>query len=98
MKIIILGSLIRDIVFQNRIIIGVADWEKKLSVAKIKKEDMNKLVMDFLSSTTVHNVAEKFREESGTESILTSSYHISFRCLLYLSSIKDIAIFNNFNI
>lgn len=46
------------------------EWEKKLSDVKIKKEDMNKLVMNFLVTEGFVDVAEKFRMESGTERIL----------------------------
>lgn len=43
------------------------EWEKKLSDVKIKKEDTNKLVMNFLVTEGFVDVAEKFRMESGTE-------------------------------
>ncbi|KAL4202064.1 hypothetical protein AMTRI_Chr02g219150 [Amborella trichopoda] len=45
------------------------DWEKKLNDAKIRKEDMNKLVMNFLVTEGYVEAAEKFRMESGTERI-----------------------------
>lgn len=37
---------------------------------KIRKEDMNKLVMNFLVTEGYVEAAEKFRNESGTERIL----------------------------
>ncbi|KAG5149895.1 hypothetical protein JHK82_016776 [Glycine max] len=40
---------------------------KKLSDVKIRKEDMNKLVMNFLITEGYVEAAEKFRMESGTE-------------------------------
>ncbi|XP_043808597.1 protein GID8 homolog isoform X3 [Manihot esculenta] len=43
------------------------DWEKKLNDVKIRKEDMNKLVMNFLVTEGYVDAAEKFRMESGTE-------------------------------
>lgn len=46
------------------------DWEKKLNDVKIRKEDMNKLVMNFLVTEGYVDAAEKFRMESGTERIL----------------------------
>ncbi|KAL5972556.1 hypothetical protein ACLOJK_039360 [Asimina triloba] len=44
-----------------------AEWEKRLNDAKIRKEDMNKLVMNFLVTEGYVEAAEKFRMESGTE-------------------------------
>lgn len=46
------------------------EWEKKLNDVKIRKEDMNKLVMNFLVTEGYVDAAEKFRMESGTERIL----------------------------
>ena len=46
------------------------EWEKKLIDVKIRKEDMNKLVMNFLVTEGYVDAAEKFRMESGTERIL----------------------------
>lgn len=46
------------------------EWEKKLNDVKIRKEDMNKLVMNFLVTEGYVEAAEKFRKESGTERIL----------------------------
>jgi len=46
------------------------EWEKKLNNVKIRKEDMNKLVMNFLVTEGFVDAAEKFRKESGTERIL----------------------------
>ncbi|KAH7545948.1 hypothetical protein FEM48_Zijuj01G0148200 [Ziziphus jujuba var. spinosa] len=43
------------------------EWEKKLNDVKIRKEDMNKLVMNFLVTEGYVDAAEKFRLESGTE-------------------------------
>ncbi|KAJ0018883.1 hypothetical protein Pint_10692 [Pistacia integerrima] len=45
------------------------EWEKKLNDVKIRKEDMNKLVMNFLVTEGYVDAAEKFRMESGTEQI-----------------------------
>ncbi|KAI8567573.1 hypothetical protein RHMOL_Rhmol02G0132500 [Rhododendron molle] len=43
------------------------EWEKKLNDVKIRKEDMNRLVMNFLVTEGYVDAAEKFRMESGTE-------------------------------
>lgn len=48
-------------------IITKEEWEKKLNDVKIRKEDMNKLVMNFLVTEGYVDAAEKFRMESGTE-------------------------------
>ncbi|XP_078441757.1 lisH and RanBPM domains containing protein [Wolffia australiana] len=48
-------------------IIPREEWEKKLNDVKIRKEDMNKLVMNFLVTEGYVEAAEKFRLESGTE-------------------------------
>ncbi|KAF4363839.1 hypothetical protein F8388_000504 [Cannabis sativa] len=44
-------------------------WEKKLNDVRIRKEDMNRLVMNFLVTEGYVDAAEKFRAESGTEQI-----------------------------
>jgi hypothetical protein len=51
-------------------VITKEEWEKKLNDVKIRKEDMNKLVMNFLVTEGYVDAAEKFRMESGTERIL----------------------------
>nr|XP_018631583.1 protein GID8 homolog [Nicotiana tomentosiformis] len=43
------------------------EWEKRLSDVKIRKEDMNRLVMNFLVTEGYVEAAEKFRMESGTD-------------------------------
>ncbi|KAL4574771.1 hypothetical protein LXL04_021609 [Taraxacum kok-saghyz] len=43
------------------------EWEKNLNDVKIRKEGMNKLVMNFLVTEGYVDAAEKFRMESGTE-------------------------------
>ncbi|KAG0503704.1 hypothetical protein HPP92_003776, partial [Vanilla planifolia] len=48
-------------------VITKEEWEKKLKDVKIRKEDMNKLVMNFLVTEGYVEAAEKFRIESGTE-------------------------------
>lgn len=51
-------------------VITMVDWEKKLQNVKIRKEDMNKLIMNFLVTEGFVEAAEKFKMESGTERIL----------------------------
>lgn len=48
-------------------IITREQWKEKLDDIKIRKEDMNKLVMDFLVVEGFIEAAEKFCEESGTQ-------------------------------
>lgn len=55
---------------QSKRVITREEWEKKLNDVKIRKEDMNKLVMNFLVTEGYVDAAEKFRMESGTERIL----------------------------
>ncbi|KAF8029881.1 hypothetical protein BT93_E2334 [Corymbia citriodora subsp. variegata] len=50
-------------------VITKEEWEKRLNDVKIRKEDMNKLVMNFLVTEGYVDAAEKFRMESGTEHI-----------------------------
>ncbi|KAG6776996.1 hypothetical protein POTOM_015043 [Populus tomentosa] len=45
------------------------EWERKLNDVKIRKEDMNKLVMNFLVTEGYVDAAEKFQMESGAEHI-----------------------------
>ncbi|OVA20225.1 LisH dimerization motif [Macleaya cordata] len=48
-------------------VITRVDWEKKLKDVKIRKEDMNQLVMNFLVTEGYVEAAERFKMESGTE-------------------------------
>uniref|UniRef100_A0A7N0TJG4 CTLH domain-containing protein n=1 Tax=Kalanchoe fedtschenkoi TaxID=63787 RepID=A0A7N0TJG4_KALFE len=50
-------------------VITKEEWEKKLAEIKIRKEDMNKLVMNYFVTEGYVDAAEKFRLESGTEQI-----------------------------
>lgn len=52
-------------------VITKEEWEKKLSEVKIRKEDMNRLVMNFLVTEGYVEAAEKFQRESGTQRILS---------------------------
>jgi len=51
----------------SRKLITKDDWVKKLNDVKIRKEDMNKLIMNFLVTEGYVDAAEKFQLESGTE-------------------------------
>ncbi|KAJ6825478.1 glucose-induced degradation protein 8-like protein isoform X1 [Iris pallida] len=44
------------------------EWERKLKEVRIRKDDMNKLVMNFLVTEGYVDAALKFQAESGTES------------------------------
>ncbi|XP_030467974.1 protein GID8 homolog isoform X2 [Syzygium oleosum] len=57
------------LIMRSKKVITKDDWEKKLNDVKIRKEDMNKLVMNFLVTEGYVDAAEKFRMESGTEHI-----------------------------
>ena len=48
-------------------VIGREEWEKRLSDVKIRKEDMNKLVMNYLVTEGYVDAAEKFQLESGVK-------------------------------
>ncbi|XP_012447690.1 protein GID8 homolog isoform X2 [Gossypium raimondii] len=50
-------------------LISREEWEKRLNNVKIRKEDMNKLVMNFLVTEGYVEAAKKFRMESGTHHI-----------------------------
>ncbi|KAJ0257979.1 Protein GID8 [Hirschfeldia incana] len=43
------------------------EWEKKLNAVKLRKEDMNTLVMNFLVTEGFVEAADKFQKESGTK-------------------------------
>ncbi|KAJ8549606.1 hypothetical protein K7X08_033313 [Anisodus acutangulus] len=43
------------------------DWEKRLNDVKIRKEDTNRLVMNFLVTEGYVEAAQKFKMESGTD-------------------------------
>jgi hypothetical protein len=43
------------------------EWERKLRDVKIRKEDMNRLVMNFLVTEGFVDAANRFRLESGTQ-------------------------------
>ncbi|KAF6167608.1 hypothetical protein GIB67_031191 [Kingdonia uniflora] len=43
------------------------EWEKKLKQVKIRKEDMNKVVMNFLVTEGFVDAAQRFQMESGTQ-------------------------------
>ncbi|KAJ3674090.1 hypothetical protein LUZ60_006082 [Juncus effusus] len=51
----------------SRKMITKDEWERKIRDVKIRKEDMNRLVMNFLVTEGFVDAAEKFRLESGTE-------------------------------
>ncbi|XP_073134483.1 protein GID8 homolog isoform X1 [Henckelia pumila] len=63
------GILLSSVGFRatSRRVITRDEWEKRLSDVKVRKEDMNKLVMNFLVTEGYVEAAEKFRMESGTE-------------------------------
>jgi hypothetical protein len=52
------------------------EWERKLRDVKIRKEDMNRLVMNFLVTEGFVDAADKFRIESGTQRITRFSFYL----------------------
>ncbi|KAK1304051.1 hypothetical protein QJS10_CPB11g00939 [Acorus calamus] len=56
-------------VLASKKVISREEWEKKLNDVEIRKEDMNKLVMNFLVTEGYVEAAEKFWTESITEHI-----------------------------
>lgn len=46
---------------------SVEEWERKLAAVKVRKEDMNKLVMNFLVTEGYLEAAQIFQTESGTQ-------------------------------
>ncbi|KAJ6837607.1 glucose-induced degradation protein 8-like protein isoform X1 [Iris pallida] len=43
------------------------EWERKLKEAGVRKDDMNRIVMNFLVTEGYADAADKFRAESGTQ-------------------------------
>ncbi|GBG68578.1 hypothetical protein CBR_g3123 [Chara braunii] len=43
------------------------EWEKRLAQVKVRKEDMNRLIMNFLVTEGYVDAAERFQQESGTQ-------------------------------
>ncbi|KAK9840286.1 hypothetical protein WJX74_006917 [Apatococcus lobatus] len=51
----------------NRKLVGREEWEKRLTDVKIKKEDMNTIIMNFLVTEGYVEAADTFCKESGTQ-------------------------------
>ncbi|KAG2247171.1 hypothetical protein Bca52824_086799 [Brassica carinata] len=66
------------------------EWEKKLNAVKLRKEDMNTLVMNFLVTEGYVDAADKFQRESGTKHILSFIY-FTFYSLWCIGSEIDLA-------
>lgn len=77
-------SLVSFFQASGKKVITREEWEKKLSSVNVRKDDMNKLVMNFLVTEGYVEAAEKFRFESGTERILFKFSFSSVYVLLYL--------------
>ncbi|KAK8530290.1 hypothetical protein V6N13_068222 [Hibiscus sabdariffa] len=63
----ILVPVLERFVFVTKYLITREAWEKRLNHVRIRKEDMNALVMNFLVTEGYAEAAENFRLESGTE-------------------------------
>lgn len=59
-------------------VISMDDWKRKLRSVDVRKEDMNKLVMNFLVTEGFADAVEKFQLESGTNRILFHIFIYSF--------------------
>ncbi|XP_073274876.1 protein GID8 homolog isoform X2 [Primulina huaijiensis] len=62
------------------------EWKRKLKAVTVRKEDMNKLVMNFLVTEGFADAVDKFRLESGTNRIF---FHVLFS-LINLHVLMDI--------
>lgn len=82
-------SCLLGLILQAKKVITRVDWEKKLNNVKVRKEDMNKLVMNFLVTEGYVEAAEKFRLESGTERIL---FNFPFPFFIYLHILYDLCV------
>ncbi|KAH9309213.1 hypothetical protein KI387_037124, partial [Taxus chinensis] len=51
----------------SRKLVAKDEWEKRLRDVKIRKDDMNKLIMNFLVTEGYVDAAKKFQLESGTK-------------------------------
>ncbi|XP_075502986.1 protein GID8 homolog isoform X1 [Primulina tabacum] len=72
---------------ESKKVIGMDEWKRKLQAVNVRKEDMNKLVMNFLVTEGFADAAEKFRLESGTNRIF---FHVLFFFLVNLHVLMDI--------
>lgn len=54
---------------ESKKVIGMEEWKRKLRSVDVRKEDMNKLVMNFLVTEGFADAVENFRHESGTNHI-----------------------------
>eukprot|EP01018_Ginkgo_biloba_P022283 Gb_01058 [translate_table: standard] len=73
-------------------VITKEEWEKKLNDVKIRKEDMNKLVMNFLVTEGYVEAAERFQMESGTEpeiDLTTITDRMSVRRAVQSGNVQD---------
>ncbi|KAA3489105.1 glucose-induced degradation protein 8-like protein [Gossypium australe] len=69
-------------------LISREEWEKRLNNVKIRKEDMNKLVMNFLVTEGYVEAAEKFRMESGTHRIRQHENYIDLATITDRMAVK----------
>ncbi|OVA13196.1 LisH dimerization motif [Macleaya cordata] len=68
------------------------EWEKKLNDVKIMKDDMNKLVMNYLVTEGYVEAAERFKMESGTEphvDLATITERMAVKKALQCGNIED---------
>lgn len=74
--------------FQN--IITKLEWEKRLKDVKVSKEDMNRLVMNFLVTEGYGKAAQAFQIESGAECILLEYFVSLLTCFIICLFVSQI--------
>ncbi|XVE87980.1 hypothetical protein DITRI_Ditri19aG0031500 [Diplodiscus trichospermus] len=84
-------SEIKEQMATSKKLITREEWEKRLNDVKIRKEDMNKLVMNFLVTECYVEAAEKFWMESGTEHIdlATSTDRVAVKKAVQCGNVED---------
>lgn len=69
------------------------EWEKKLAHIKVRKEDMNKLIMNYFVTEGYVDAAEKFQLETGTERILFYKENVLKTVTIYLGPFMSSTLF-----
>jgi len=72
--------------------VSLEEWEKKLADAKITKQDLNKIVMNYLVIEGYKDAAECFQQESGTDpgiDLSTISDRMAIRSAIQQGCIED---------
>eukprot|EP00899_Mesostigma_viride_P027986 jgi/Mesvir1/8372/Mv12622-RA.1 len=73
-------------------VISREEWEKKLDAVQVRKEDMNRLVMNYLVTEGYLEAAEKFQKESGADpqvDLSTIADRMSIRKAVQSGNVQD---------